>query len=168
MAGALWNALCCGCHILCRLVSSFIFAHPPSSTPLPLMSRSMQMSPKDMCEGQSALRGPHSSNSQRHAALFEAASLVKVIELGATPRLQFRRSRSRDRDSRRCSSVVCPPPPPLKSHWVDDCSPGQTRRSAQKLKKLDGKPGRITNFWCRPIDFTATGGESHTKMNSEF
>ena len=26
-----------------------------------------------------------------------------------------------------------------KSHGVDDRSPGQTRRSAQKLKELDGK-----------------------------
>ena len=41
--------------------------------------------------------------------------------------------------------LLCGVPP--KSHGVDDRSLGQTRRSAHKLKKLDGKPGRITNFW---------------------
>ena len=54
---------------------------------------------------------------------------------------------------------------PPKSHGVDDRSPGQTRRSAQKLEKLDGKPGRITNFGAGPIASTAAGGESHTETN---
>ena len=62
--------------------------------------------------------------------------------------------------------LLCGVPP--KSHGVDDRSPGQTRRSAQKLKKLNGKPGRITNFGAGPIGSTAAGGESHTEMNSKF
>ena len=49
--------------------------------------------------------------------------------------------------------LLCGVPP--KSHGVDDRSPGQTRRSAQKLEKLDGKPGRITNFGAGPIGSTA-------------
>ena len=57
---------------------------------------------------------------------------------------------------------------PPKSHGVDDRSPGQTRRSAQKLEKLDGKPGRITNFGAGPIASTAAGGESHTETNPNF
>ena len=95
----------------------------------------METSSTDMCEGRSALRGPHSSNSYRHAAL--TVRSVKVIELGATPKLQLRQFIcSRDGDDWRVSSAVWGAP---KVHGVDDSSPGQTRRSAQKLTELDGK-----------------------------
>ena len=55
-----------------------------------------------------------------------------------------------------------------KSHGVDDRSPGQTRRLAQKLKELDWQTCRETNFGAGPIDPTAAGIESHKEMNSEF
>ena len=51
--------------------------------------------------------------------------------------------------------LLCGVPP--KSHGVDG---RQTRRSAQKLKRLD-RPARITNFGAGPIGSTAVGGESH-------
>ena len=78
------------------------------------------MSPKDMCEGRSALRGPHSSNSQRHAALFEAASL-KVIELGALPGCSLG-SYAIAVGVADAALLLCGVPP--KSHGVDDRLPG--------------------------------------------
>ena len=42
-------------------------------------------------------------------------------------------------------------------HGVDDRSLGETRRSAQKLKRAVGKPGRITNFDAGPIGYHGEG-----------
>ena len=85
-----------------------------------------------LCEGRSALRGPHSSNSQRHAALFEAASLRQFwVQLPGCS-LDSSAVGIGVADTALLLCGVLP-----KSHGVDDRSPGQTRTSAQSEAEKD-------------------------------
>ena len=95
------------CAVSCRLSYSptHLRARMRPCTPLPSLSRSMQVSSKDMCK--CAIPGCSLESYVVGVGVADAALLLCVV--------------------------------PPKSHGVDDRSPGETRRSAQKLERVDGK-----------------------------